>query len=181
MQGKDSKKEFMMWEVATLSINGAFQRSGIYKSNENANVRGKFHAFLRYHLEKLVLKYKKGNISDKEHIDNIQTLVKEAVDQYNEILRDGRFRIGIAQKLLNLYLKYLWCMGGIATPPHCPFDSIVCSHIKNIKVPSFTKLDSINEYSRLVDAARIVAKNVTLAEWELEIWNKEIHARKGTN
>jgi hypothetical protein len=32
---------------------------------------------------------------------------------------------GIAQKLLNLYLKYLWCVGYIVEPPHCPIDRII--------------------------------------------------------
>jgi hypothetical protein len=35
------------------------------------------------------------------------------------------YKYGVAQKLLNLFLKYLWCLGTIAEPPHCPVDRII--------------------------------------------------------
>ncbi len=59
--------------------------------------------------------------------------------EFKDILFGNGFRVGIAQKALNLYLKYLWCLGKITEPPHCPFDSIIISEIKcNIK---WTEMD----------------------------------------
>lgn len=39
------------------------------------------------------------------------------------------FRIGSAQKALNLYRKYLWCLGYIPFPPHCPFDATIIDQL----------------------------------------------------
>jgi hypothetical protein len=93
--------------------------------------------------------------------------------RYGEALRDGRFRIGPAQKALNLYLKYMWCVGEIPTPPHCPFDSKIIYHLRGCEDVKWTKLVSLDEYMKLVRTARQEAKGRSLAEWELKVFNEE--------
>ena len=50
------------------------------------------------------------------------------------------FKIGHSQKLLNLMLKYYWCLEWLKyTPPHCPIDRmiLVAAKVKiNGKTPS---------------------------------------------
>jgi hypothetical protein len=58
--------------------------------------------------------------------------------QYQGVPSKNLFRVGTAQKALNLYLKYLWCLGEIKTPPHCPFDRGI---IQMLPVSERVKLD----------------------------------------
>jgi hypothetical protein len=83
-------------------------------------------------------------------------------------LNNGRLRFGIAQKLINLYLKYRWCLGQIPTPPHCPFDRIIISKIGLYNgVINWTEIDCPNTYRSLVEKAQIKAGEMSIAEWEL--------------
>lgn len=47
-------------------------------------------------------------ISDEAHLKNIQS-VSDFSNEYGDILTIGKLNFGVSQKLLNLYLKYLWC------------------------------------------------------------------------
>ena len=61
------------------------------------------------------------SVHDREHMKNIEELSSRMSENYRSILRDGSFRIGPAQKALNLYLKYQWArglIGATATLPH---------------------------------------------------------------
>lgn len=81
-----------------------------------------------------------------------------------------RFRIGVAQKALNLYLKYLWCLDRIPVPPHCPFDSTV---LRELELEfSWTRSSKIEDYKSWVEHAKVAAGTKTLAEWELQLWNR---------
>jgi hypothetical protein len=49
----------------------------------------------------------------------------------------GKINFGIAQKMLNLYLKYMWSLGNIQEPPHFPVDRII--QIKLIRTSQTTR------------------------------------------
>ena len=88
---------------------------------------------------------------------------------------EGRFRIGRAQKALNLYLKYLWAFGWIPPPPHCPFDSVVLRELslpKKHDIP-WTKMDDVDVYRAWIEAAKRKAKTcgLCLPRWEVKTWN----------
>jgi hypothetical protein len=87
------------------------------------------------------------------------------------LLAGGKFRIGTAQKALNLYLKYLWCLGKIRMPPHCPFDAQIIKKIPKSPCQSWTKLKDEEEYLKLVAAANDTANPLSLAVWELREYN----------
>jgi len=55
-------------------------------------------------------------------------------------------------------------------PPHCPFDSIIIGCFPEFTGMNWTQLDNIDDYKKLVKAARDAAQSETIAEWELEIW-----------
>src|SRR5208282_1517190 len=91
----------------------------------------------------------------------------------------AQFPIGRAQKALNLFLKYLWCIGEICEPPHCPFDSVIIAKLPKGTCPSWTKLDRIGDYRNLVEAAKKFvaetkdpADDSSLATWELRKYNE---------
>lgn len=83
---------------------------------------------LRTKLGDLASRYKHP-VDDATHANNICEVADAMTAEFASCLRGGRFRIGIAQKCLNLYLKYLWCVGEILTPPHCPFDATMIARL----------------------------------------------------
>jgi hypothetical protein len=101
------------------------------------------------------------------------------VREHANALNGSRFRIGSAQKALNLYLKMLWCFDRIPAPPHCPFDRIVLSHVPDCERIKWTELDSPSEYRRIVSCARSVAGG-SLAEWELRSYTEWLSASRAS-
>ncbi len=155
-----------------LAINGSLQHSGTYIKGKDIDKRKEeFRASLRKQLRSKSKEYEEGQVREEDHIANIQNLSLDLSKNYSEILVGDEFRIGIAQKALNLYLKYCWARGIIEEPPHCPIDRIVlekvrCSHV------NWTQICKIEEYKTLIDKVRkeAEAQGQTLARWELGIW-----------
>lgn len=89
-----------------------------------------------------------------------------------EIAEKTGVTFGVAQKLLNLYLKYLWCLGEIDTPPHCPVDSriLVTVGLPNVR---WSKMDK-GVYKNIIARIKEVADEsgfANMSEWELETFN----------
>lgn len=170
MAKMEKRHEFLRGEFLTSSVLGAMQHSGTYLKGVDEGSRRAFGRALRKILSGLSEQYAKP-VSEDVHLRNITYLSDALSKAFADILTNGRFRIGIAQKALNLYLKYLWCAGYIGpVPPHCPFDSIIIRKLPGCERITWTSIDSINEYSRLVSKAKRIADGRSLAEWELEIW-----------
>jgi hypothetical protein len=80
--------------------------------------------------------------------------------------------VGPAQKALNPFLKYQWCAGWIPSPPHCPFDALIIGQLPATLRTARTALDDLRHYQRLVDAARQAAGGLSIAEWELHLYDR---------
>jgi len=167
------KWHFLNAELLASSISGAFQRAGVYTDKKFDHRHKQLHKKLR----SLLVEYAKAydsDISDETHNKNIQDLADNLSQEFGDILRGRRFRIGIAQKALNLYLKYLWCVGRIRSPPHCPFDFQIISRLDLEETERrWTEIDSIDVYNTWVESAKRKAgqdRYPSLAEWELHIW-----------
>jgi hypothetical protein len=82
------------------------------------------------------------------------------------------FRVSHSQKSISVYLKHLWCLGMIETPPFCPVDrSVLC--LVNYPYPRWCFVNCINLYKNQV-AAIVAGKNNnplydgdSIAVWEL--------------
>ena len=124
-------------------------------------------------------------VKDHEHKANIQKIADEMTSEFKNcgLLYEDSFRVGIAQKALNLYLKYLWCLAqletpNMATPPHCPFDNGIIGTLHDLNEEEkqrlqWTTLDSLGDYQKLVEAGlkEIKATNQrSLSDWELNVW-----------
>lgn len=170
------KKAFLNEEFLTLSVNGAVQRANVYKvapdkfSKRQREEYKNFKEALRERLRELVANYSES-VSEEDHMKYIGSLADDLSKQYKGVLRDGRFRIGIAQKALNLYLKYLWCNQVIPCPPHCPFDWKILSQLSSLSKDErrWTETDCMDVYCRWVRSAEKKAevRHLNLAEWEL--------------
>ena len=171
------KKKFLIDQAIVNSISAAFQHAGVYVQGlkDNDNRKDALRKALDNELRSLGAIYANA-VTEKAHCQNIVRLADTQTRQFKDsgILRNGRFRIGIAQKALNLYLKYLWCLGDIPTPPHCPIDRLIIDKLnlswKESGNYNWTKIDDIEKYKTLIQKCRDKAGNASLAEWELKEW-----------
>ena len=166
---KTQQADFMNNEIWILTFGGGFQRAGVYADNVSDQTKSKFRAAIRSKINSIVQRnYINKEVSSEAHIQTIVEIKKWIDNTYLKILANGEIKLGVVQKLLNLYLKYQWCLGIINTPPHCPFDRIIISKMKLNDPPAWTKLNSVETYKTLVKKALELAKNKTIAEWELD-------------
>ena len=154
----------------SMTLMATVQRGRLYREGAGEAEKDTFRRALRSELERLAEKYK-ASISEAQHLANIENLANDLSGSQANALNAGRFRIGSAQKALNLYLKYMWCLARIPTPPHCPFDFLVLLRIPGCRNVRWTQLDSLPEYERIVRQAKAAAGNSTIAEWELRLYD----------
>jgi hypothetical protein len=167
----DKRRErFLRDEFHGLTLGATTQRGNVYPKGLTETARGAVHETLRCVIDEMSLQYASG-IAESAHLANIETLASTISNKHARVVSAGRFRIGSAQKALNLFLKYLWCSGIIPTPPHCPFDARVIAKLPPADRCNWTTLDDLSQYARLVDSARKLADNKSLAEWELDLYN----------
>lgn len=168
--------DFLARALLGTSLIATIQRGKLYRKGSSDAARKDFRNALRRALEALVPQYKKS-VSHRKHCANIKKLADKLSVSHNKVLNGGRFRIGSAQKVLNLYLKFLWCLGQIPRPPHCPFDAVVLSRIPASRTVKWTRLDNMLDYQQIVANARLEAEKASLADWELGLY--ESWARSG--
>jgi hypothetical protein len=167
-----NKQSFLHYEIWILSFGGAFQRSGVYSTTSETE-RTKFRKELRTYIEDTILPQYKNAVSEEQHIANLLNIVEYST-KFKNILNNGKLNLGISQKLLNLVLKYLWCLGEIKTPPHFPVDRIIQQKIKNKPLINWTGITQIEEYLKIIRLAEVLAKKekMSLAQWELESFSR---------
>jgi len=179
------KDKFLNNEFWNLTFQGGFQRANIYKEEVSEKVRKKFREQLRTYIETLIeIKYI-TEVSEQEHIKNIKGIVKFS----NINLINGNpipINFGVAQKLLNLYLKYIWCAGKLETTPiHFPIDRLIQillnSEAKKVEIQkrelkAWTQFEDETDYMEVIRFAEKLRDKkyteLTLAEMELEIFQR---------
>lgn len=163
--------EFIEKIVIGRTIQAAFQRGKVYKPNLKKQHKEEVKESIRGELRRLAQIYN-GNITEEDHIRNIKNLSRKISRIHRDKLRNGRLRIGTSQKLLNVYLKFLWCLDTVEEPSHCPIDGIVLREIKNKK--KWTDIKSLRKYRTIINEIRrhIMENDTTVARWEWELWNR---------
>ncbi|PKG42831.1 hypothetical protein [Psychroflexus sp. MES1-P1E] len=130
-------------------------------------------------IDNMLPQYKKGNVSDEQHINKIKE-VSEYSSHFSELFNGGQINFGIAQKMLNLYLKYQWCLGNIAEPPHFPVDRIIQQKLNEqaklrgvpkLELLSWTQFKDEIHYSKVINHARSL-KIVSTAQLELKLFKR---------
>jgi hypothetical protein len=180
------KKEFLNNEIWILTFGGAFQRANIYKENYSEKIRTNFRKALREEIERVVQDKYYQKVEKEQHIKTI----KELVNFSKNLSIDGNcipINFGVSQKLINLYLKYLWCLNEIQKPPHFPVDRIIQEKIIRIlkdneldsfKLLPWTQFEDETHYKNVISKAKLIIDNVeefkefSLAELELKIFDR---------
>lgn len=152
------------------TIKASFGRNKIYMGEPALAERKRLHDAIKTELQNISAKYD-CVVSEEDHCKNIERLADAISKQFSGILKDGKFKIGAAQKALNLYLKFRWCLGKQKLPPpHCPLDGGI---LKKAGVyEPWTKLDCIDTYKKWIKKIEAKAKPQSLSEWELDTWKR---------
>ncbi len=173
------KKEFILGEFWMLTVSAAFQRANIYNSDyNNKDFEDKKNDFKEKLKEIIIQKseeYKNRVISEEEHLKNIEDIITFSADP--NVLRGGRLNFGICQKLLNLYLKYLWCLGLLKfSPPHFPIDRKIQKELGITNPCSWTAMNDKKEYLNVIEIARKALPEHpginNIAELELKLFKR---------
>lgn len=168
-------KNILISELAwTATKQGAFQRARIYSSNleVSAKQKNKLRSYLKmFCYEHLFCRSLNNTIDEESLIKIIDKLCNETEGQFKDILKDGKFQFGNAQKFVNLYLKLLWVLGKSKEPPHFPVDRIIQHGFRNI-LP-WTDMNK-SDYLMVIEEAKKKAriKKLSLANWEADLYYK---------
>lgn len=176
---KDKKEEFLIKEMIQSSISSGLQTRNqdfpIYnyenlQLSDAKNLRRDIYDYLLLYL----MQYVPNN--EEQHVERIKNLSTQLSRKYKDILHKGRFRIGVSQKIINLFLKHMWIIGKIGEPIHCPFDNIIkiklLKGLNGVSLTDWTEFDQMNMYKKYVQLAgnKALEHNCSIAVWELENW-----------
>ncbi len=166
---------------------GAFQRSNLYnKSIYDELKRKDFRNSLHTFIKNISLTKYKEKVNPTEHLKNINRISEFSKNsEFSYMLKNGELNFGVSQKLLNLYLKYLWCLDIIKTPPHFPVDRIIQKNLNkkakelNIKkqnIISWTQVVNKEQYLKVIYYAIKINEKLNynnLAELELNLFDRK--------
>jgi len=158
-------------DAIKMSLMAALQRNKTYCDGLAEWRRNQFRAEWASLIRKESQRYMNSSspVTDGEHCETIRRISEAVTGRFGTSLIGGRLRFGTSQKAFNLYLKYLWRLGKIATaPPHCPVDGIVLGEAGLLG--SWTQCDDEREYMTWIKKLRTEAQPKCLADWEYEVW-----------
>jgi len=164
----DKKEKFLESEIWLLTFSGGLGRSGVYRNNTSKTQKSNFRCKIRQAITSLVAQDYSKAVSYETHFDELLKQKKRIDQRFSRILSNGEINIGIVQKIINLYLKYKWCLGQIPSPPHCPLDRIIIGKLGIKPIVAWTKISDIDEYRRLMDIVKEKAGTQPIAKWELQ-------------
>ncbi|RJP79499.1 MAG: hypothetical protein C4522_10340 [Desulfobacteraceae bacterium] len=164
----DLKIDFIKDSLCYRAWSASVQRANLYKKSSGEAKRNFRKQTISFLQNKLLPKYK-NPCSEKEHYKNIDSLIRFANRVGNMVLNKDGYKYGVSQKLLNLTLKYYWCLDFVKEPPHCPIDRNIINEIDKTNVPNlnWTQITSKTEYMKIIEAIKDEASNMSISEWEL--------------
>jgi len=166
--------DFIVSELWILSWAASVQRAELFASGTTVSQRQAFRNDIISFVKSEILPNYETPVSEEQHTAYIQLLSDKGTIMGRHMLRPDGYKIGVAQKLLNLQLKYLWCLGTISEPPHCPVDRIMINKTKLKGQVAWTRITDIDLYRRVIAELKRAAEptGLSLAQWELQIYNR---------
>jgi hypothetical protein len=169
-----ARRKFLVSELWILSWGASVQRASLFKPDTSEPDRRRFRdGIIAFATDRILEKYESA-VSEAAHEANILLLSVHGTEVGSAVLGPQGYKIGVAQKLLNLQLKYLWCLGLIAEPPHCPIDRVVIGKSALRNQVAWTQINDIETYRCVIQALKPLAEQVgqSLAFWELHTYNR---------
>lgn len=170
------QEDYLVRELLILAWGASVQHVKLYKSGVKSNSREVrlFRGGIFEHLRFTLVPSYKYQVPESEHYKNIDDLIDFANNAGTHILGKDGYKYGVAQKLLNLTLKYCWCLGLLAEPPHCPVDRVVIDKTKFKGDINWTEITEKSEYEKVIREIRRLAdtENLSIANWELSYYRR---------
>lgn len=168
------KRKFIQDELWTLTIGAAFQRSRVYDGLPDSFDKQGYKKALRIFIETEIQPIYKNKMLDEPHIKTIKRICDFSKEH------NVNMNFGVSQKLLNLHLKYQWCLGEkTPEPPHFPVDRIIQQKLGIKKPFAWTRMENETEYLKVINIARDILKETvhqdcqnSLARLELKLFNR---------
>ena len=173
----DKLRQYIVSELWILAWNASVQHASLYKDGAWKNNRDEINIFknkIVEHLKENIIPQYKEEVEELRHCENIENLITYANSADTDVLGENRYKYGVAQKLLNLALKYYWCLGEIKEPPHCPVDKIVIDQTVFRGRVNWTQISTEKEYLDIISAIKSLAEeeNCSIAQWELNNYER---------
>jgi len=166
------QSEFLISEFWILSWNASVQRAQLYRHGTSDIHRTAFRNDVIGFCQNEFIPQYTSEVAEDRHVRNLTRLCEMADSSpYANVLKHG-YRIGVAQKLLNLQLKYMWCADLLPHPPHCPIDRVILSKTRLKGTLNWTQMNSTAQYLQAIAALREIAGEMPLAEWELDVFER---------
>lgn len=181
---QQEKLFFLKNQLWASTISASFSRAYVYRKEVGINRdKDEFKNEMFRFIDNLVNQcYINSLVNDEMHISHIYD-IQEWSKKYkclfnnkdkdgNEIkLNDRMLSFGICQKLLNLYLKYLWCANLLNfAPPHFPLDRLIQQQLPHKKdLINWTELTDSDTYTKQLNRLKPESDK---AIWELLHYNK---------
>jgi len=174
------KQEYLVRELWILAWNASVQRAGLYNASvkhggaPDKRIDDFKRVIIGFVTDELVPHYLE-KCPEEHHYKNIAELIQFANRKDPGLLGAAGYKYGVAQKLLNLMLKYLWCANIISTPPpHCPVDRIVIDKTKYRGKVNWTEMLEEPQYRKVIEAIKALseAKQMSVPEWELNFFKR---------
>ena len=169
--------EYLERELWILAWNASVQHAAIYKNGAWQNQRDLIDTFRNKvidHIRGHIIPQYREKVEELRHCENIRELIDYAKEVDTGVLGKDGYKYGVAQKLLNLALKYYWCLGLIKEPPHCPVDKIVIDMTVFRGKVNWTQILTEREYRDIISAITALAEkeNCSIAQWELNNYER---------
>jgi len=167
---------FIVEELAILAWGASVQRARIYRQGlgqGTEDARSFRREILEFISSTLLPQYKQP-VAESGHYKNIDQLIEYASRRGQKVLGDSGYKYGAAQKLLNLTLKYHWCLGAVHEPPHCPVDRIVIEKTSFRGSLNWTQIVERAGYQKVIEAVEVLARKdrLSIARWELANYSR---------
>lgn len=171
-----AKRSYLVSELGILAWGASVQRANLYRRGINPTsqqVRDFRRDVTGFIASELLPQYK-SQIAEEQHYENIETLIHFAAEKGESVVGSEGYKYGVAQKLLNLALKYHWCLGLTTEPPHCPVDRIVINKTGYRGKINWTAITARADYEKVIDDVRRLsaAKAMSIAVWELTCFSR---------
>lgn len=171
----NARLDYLLKELWILAWNASVQRAKLYKEGREAaseDTRLFRERLVSYLSSQVIPGYGQGALEEEQHYKNIDDLAGYANKVGEKVLGHLGYKYGVAQKLLNLALKYHWCLGVIAEPPHCPVDRIVIDQTRYKGKINWTEIKHRSEYQSIIEDIKLQAGTRSIAMWELSIYSR---------
>lgn len=159
------------------SVNAALQRAGVYAKEADTNLKNKFKDKAKEWLIKFGESYSIKEFTSEKWCDSIDELSRHLEGEFGPYLREESLKLGVAQKMVSLYLKYRWLLGEAEKKPlFAVLDRGIIRSAKIPNPPNWTQINHRKEYLRVVTAVEDFARSSGYDDgpsWEAESWRDD--------